>query len=548
MKDDNVVIEQLMSELERMQKRTDVLLESGHKQLLSIYEGLDECVYVADPDTHELLYMNKALRNLLGGGVKYIGKKCYKVLQGMDSPCPFCSNEFILGKNLGKTYIWDFQNKITKRNYHCIDRAINWLDGRTVRLELAIDITERKKAEQKLEILNKELWKTNRKLHKLMLKDPHTGLYNHRYFEEIIDAEFYRAKRYGQPLSVILLDIDYFKSINDMYGHHFGDIVLRQFAKKLRRLARLHDYVIRYGGEEFVVVLPGSDKEGAHRLAHRLANVIKTCKFGNLEDTVKLRLSIAVASYPNDNIFRSSDFIELADKTLNKAKDCGGNMVSSCSEVISKPYALNSEYDTSNIRYLRQKLDRLTKRSNQSLIESIFAFAKTIELKDHYTGEHVERTVYYATEIAKRFGYSSEGLLLIEQASMLHDLGKIGISEAILLKKGKLTEDEFEKIKEHPKIGADIIRPIQFLHNLIPLILYHHERWDGRGYPFGLKEKEIPLGARIIAIADVYQALISDRPYRKAFTGKKAVTIIRESSGSHFDPVIADVFMKVISN
>ena len=130
---------------------------------------------------------------------------------------------------------------------------------------------------------------------------------------------------------------------------------------------------------------------------------------------------------------------------------------------------------------------------------------------------------------------------------MLHDLGKIGISENILLKKGKLNKKEFDEIKKHPQIGADIIRPIQFLHDLIPFIFYHHERWDGRGYPTGIKGEDIPLGARVIAIADVYQALISDRPYHKAFTKNAAIDIIKKSSGSQFDPRIVNAFLKVVS-
>jgi len=136
---------------------------------------------------------------------------------------------------------------------------------------------------------------------------------------------------------------------------------------------------------------------------------------------------------------------------------------------------------------------------------------------------------------------------MIKQAAMLHDLGKIGISENILLKKGKLTVKEFEEIKRHPQIGADIIRPIQVLHGLIPFIFYHHERWDGKGYPSGIRGEDIPLGARIIAIADVYQALISDRPYHKAFSENVAVGIIKKASGTQFDPRIVNIFLKIIN-
>jgi HD-GYP domain-containing protein (c-di-GMP phosphodiesterase class II) len=278
-------------------------------------------------------------------------------------------------------------------------------------------------------------------------------------------------------------------------------------------------------------------------LGNRIMDSIRIFTFGDKKNAVKLRLSMAVVSYPEDKLFKSSDFIEIADNILNKAKEYGGDRI--CSTVdIKRNSMLSGKIE--GLEYLRQKFSKLTKKANQSSVESIFAFAKTIELKDHYTGNHVERTVYYANEIARRIGLPIDEVKLVEQASMLHDLGKIGISEKILLKKGPLTKVEFKKIKEHPKIGVDIIRPIQSFHSLLPLILYHHERWDGKGYPFGLKGDEIPVGARIIAIADVYEALISDRPYRKALSKKMALNIIKENSGKQFDPKIADILMDVV--
>jgi len=418
----------------------------------------------------------------------------------------------------------------------------------------AIDITERRiatkalqESKEKLKLLNKQLKISNRKLSRLALKDPQTGLYNHRYFEEIIESEFYRAKRHGQPISLIMLDIDYFKSVNEVYGHGFGDLVLRQFSKKLRKLVRLHDYVIRYGDEEFVVVLPGSDRASTLRMGQRILDFIKTHSFGDGKNDVKLRLSVAVVSYPeDDSIFKEMDFIEIAERVLNMVKECGGDRVCSSSDIKGDIFPEDREYRTTDIKFMKQRLLKITRESNQSLTESIFAFAKTIELKDRYTGGHVENTVYYATEIARGMGLAKTDTRLVEQASILHDLGKIGISENILLKRGKLTKFEFEKIKEHPKIGVDIIRPIQFLRGLVPLILYHHERWDGKGYPCGLKGEEIPVGARIIAIADVYQALISDRPYRKAFSEHEAIGIIKENSGTQFDPAIVDAFLEIL--
>jgi diguanylate cyclase (GGDEF)-like protein/PAS domain S-box-containing protein len=410
------------------------------------------------------------------------------------------------------------------------------------------DITERKEAREKLEKLNKEILLSNKRLKQLSLRDSHTGLYNHRYLEEIIEVEFDKAKRYGSPLSIIMLDIDYFKSINDAYGHQFGDLVLSQLAGQLKRKLRRYDIVIRYGGEEFIILSPITDRPTAMVLAQRLLDSLHLYNFGNRKQKVRLKLSFAVAAYPESRVAKGMDLIEEADKILNYAKESGGNRVYSSLDMKKERVAhlAKNGREPVGVKYLREKIDKLNRRANQSLIEAIFAFAKTIELKDKYTGRHVELTVKYATDMAKKLRLSSKEIDDIRQASILHDLGKIGISEKILLKRAKLTKEEFEEIKRHPQIGVDIIRPLHFLHDIIPLILYHHERWDGNGYPHGLKGEDIPIGARIIAVADAYQALTSHRPYRKAYAKRRALQIIREDTGTHFDPNVVKVFLEIL--
>jgi len=429
---------------------------------------------------------------------------------------------------------------------------------------IARDITEKKKVfeelqkhrehleklvkerTKELELLNKELIRSNKRLNQLALKDTQTGLYNHMYLSEVIEPEFHRARRYGHPLSIIMLDIDYFKSINDVYGHDFGDLVLKQFSKWLRKMVRRYDVVVRFGGEEFVVLSSGVDRDKAMSLAHRLLDAINLYNFGDSNHEIKLKVSASIASYPDDNVLKGIDLINLADRILNKVKDAGGNKAYSSIVLKKKTSKAATEESYEDVRFLKDQIEKLTKRGKRSLIESITAFAKTIELKDHYTGEHVEHTVRYATDIAKALDLSGEEIENVRQAAVLHDLGKIGISDRILLKKAKLTKREFEEIKKHPQIAADIIRPIQFMHDIVPLVLYHHERWDGKGYPAGLKGEEIPIGARIIAIADVYQALTSNRPYRKAFAKKEAMSIVRKGAGTQFDPRIVEVFLKIL--
>ncbi len=408
------------------------------------------------------------------------------------------------------------------------------------------NVIKRVQMERDMKSLNRELLKTNMKLKQLALRDSLTNLYNHRYFAEAIEAEFMRAERYCLPLSVIMFDIDYFKSINDVYGYQFGDLVLKQLARQLTLMVRKYDTVIRFGGEEFIIITPGARKDIALILAQRLLEVIKLNTFGNKSHKVKLKLSVSVSCFPEDKIHKGSDFIRISEYILNKAKESGGDKVCSLNNIgKGKLCGLKTETEE-DIKGLKEKLVKLTKRANQSLAEAIFAFAKTIDIKDHYTGEHVEKTVHYAAEISRQMDLPVEERERVRQAAILHDLGKIGISERILLKKKGLTPKEYDEIKKHPQIGADILRPIHFFHAIIPFILHHHERWDGKGYPYGLKGEEIPLGARIIALADTYEALTADRRYRKACSQKEAIVTIKKVSGTQFDPEIVKAFLEII--
>ncbi len=402
------------------------------------------------------------------------------------------------------------------------------------------DVTKRKNDEL-------ELIKSNEKLKELALIDSHTGLYNHRYLEEAVEAEFHRSKRYAHSLAIIMLDIDYFKSINDVYGYQFGDLVLKQFALQIKKMVRRYDVVVRFGGEEFIIVSPGIDREQALVLSQRILEALNLYNFGNKKHRVKLKVSIGAISYPEDRAKSGMELVNLVNQVIDKAKESGGNRAYLLTDIMNKKgVIIKGPKKALNAKVLKVRIDKLNKKANQSLTEAILAFAKTIELKDHYTGEHVEITGHYATMIANKLGLSKDDVELIRQASILHDLGKIGISEKILLKKSKLTKKEFEEIKKHPQIGADILRPIHFLRGLIPIIFYHHERWDGKGYPTCIKGEEIPIGARIMALADVYQALTSDRPYRKAYSQERAMKIIKEGSGTQFDPRITGIFLKIL--
>ena len=508
----------------------------------------------------------------------WANKKCFDYFMGRETPCPGCAieqafktkkpvvSEEILVKEgnrpiqvttipfqdeFGEWLVAEINTDISERKkidlelWHYRDHLEDLVEERSG--QLLQEISLHKEAEIEKNKLNQALLKSYEKLKSISLIDTHTGLYNHRYLADAIEAEFHQSRRYAQNLALILLDIDYFKSINDLYGLTFGDLVLKQLAKQLKRMVRRYDILIRYSGEEFIIISPRLNRNLALNMAQRLLESINFINFGNKQHVVKLKLSLAAVSFPEDRITKGIDLVNLANDLLNRAKESGGNRAYSTLDMQkSRKKSRGKIIGVSRVKSLRNTINKLTKKSNQGLVESIFAFAKTIELKDHYTGEHVENTVHYATEISEKLGLAREDVELIKQAAMLHDLGKIGISEHILLKKGKLSKKEYTEIKKHPQIGADIIRPIQFLHALIPFIFYHHERWDGKGYPSGIKGEDIPVGARIIAIADVYQALTSDRPYHKAYSKNEAINIIKKASGKQFDPRIAGIFLKII--
>ncbi|MFA5311006.1 MAG: diguanylate cyclase [Candidatus Omnitrophota bacterium] len=508
----------------------------------------------------------------------YRGRKCYEYFMGAKSECRDCG----VRKALRTKKITVSEKVLPAENnrlVQVISLPYKSDDGKWLVAEVNVDITERKKTEEELTkyrdhledivrertvellkeisehkdarrriaVLADDLTDSNKKLKQLSLTDSHTGLYNHRYLGEVIEAEFHRSRRFAHHLAIIMLDIDFFKSINDVYGHQFGDLVLKQFAGELKKIVRRYDIVIRFGGEEFLVISPGIDRQQVFALSQRILEDFNRHNFGNKKHAIKLKISIGAVSYPEDNAGRGMDLVNLADQILNKVKESGGNRVYLLSDLKKEDKASRRKRDSSpGINVLKSKIEKLNKRANQSLTEAILAFAKTIELKDHYTGEHVELTGHFATLIANKLGLDRDEVELIRQASILHDLGKIGISEKILLKKSKLTEKEFEEIKKHPQIGADILRPIHFLQGLIPIIFYHHARWDGKGYPRGIRGEDIPIGARIIALADVYQALTSDRPYRKAYSRLKAAKIIRSGSGTQFDPKITEIFLGIL--
>lgn len=417
------------------------------------------------------------------------------------------------------------------------------IDGKIVGFcDFAEDISKQRRTE-------KELLATKERLESIALKDPLTELYNNRYVVERLSSEFERSKRSFAPLSLLLIDLDYFKSINDSYGHDFGDKVLVQVAKLLKSGLRANDIVARWGGEEFMIILPDITSNNAAIVARKILRLFHSQGFGDEKNIVNLKCSIGLVSYPEDPLFNSKEMAEAVEKSVFKVKAAGGDGMGSYIHGLLKDSEKTPISDKERLLdSLKKKMSFFSIKGEESILEAIYSLSKSLELKDHPTRRHSEKTVHYAVMLAQRFGMSEREIENVRRASILHDIGKLGIPDDVLLKKGPLTPAEFEVIKKHPKIAVEIMSAADFLKESIPYVLHHHERYDGKGYPDGLKGEDIPLGAQIISIVDVYDALTEDRPYRKAMTNEEAIKIIHDGTGTQFSPKIVEEFLNLLKS
>jgi diguanylate cyclase (GGDEF)-like protein/putative nucleotidyltransferase with HDIG domain len=354
--------------------------------------------------------------------------------------------------------------------------------------------------------------------------DPLTGLLNRRGFQELMEVETERALRSARPLAILVGDLDHFKHLNDRYGHAAGDQALKRFGEIASSASRKIDAVARVGGEEFALLLPETEQHAAYLLAERLRRAVKEPGAAELPT-----VSFGVASFPT-HAADAEALMHAADQALYAAKAMGRDR-----SVIYNPEVLASVLG-----------GHVDPDAGNEHLSAVLVLAETLDLRDTSTSSHSQTVGRLAALIAKALGFEDARVERVRLAGILHDIGKIGIPDWILHKPGKLDEAEWAEIRKHPEMGARIAASAK-LDDISEWILSHHERVDGAGYPHGLPAATIPIEARILSVADAYEAMTADRVYKPALPAEEAEQELRRHAGAQFDAEVVDALLGAIA-
>ncbi len=385
-------------------------------------------------------------------------------------------------------------------------------------------------AREKLKTYNEELRRAHRELETLATIDPITELANHRFMEATLKHDLERTLRNHQSYSLLFIDLDHFKALNDSCGHAAGDSILKEMGNVMTESLRNVDRVGRWGGEEFVILLPDMPYEGALSIAERVLHAVAEHVF-TAAGGIHLTCSIGVSTSPED-AREGAELIEAADQAMYTAKKLGRNQVRTASERATRETYAEKHF---------------TSREEIAVAGLVEALGSLVEARTHSTGDHINEIAVFAKQIALELGLNEADAQMIGMAGNLHDLGKIAIPDHILNKPSSLTPEEWVLVKTHSVIGADIVSHMPGLRMLVPAIRGHHERWDGQGYPDQLSGEKIPLGARIIAVTDAYVAMTTDRAHQKGKSPSWALNELHRSAGTQFDPTIVAALEHVLS-
>jgi len=392
-----------------------------------------------------------------------------------------------------------------------------------------------------------------RRLKDRLSTDELTGLCNQKHFLERLEIELKRANRNGSSLGILLFSIDNMAEISKL-GYSAREKAVRHIAQLLSQKTRATDVLARFGDTEFTLTLGGCDLETSLLVAEKFRKLVFD---QSDEDLGPVTVSVGVAAYPVHTTDRD-ELVFLARQAACLARYGGGDQVSTIGSDAMRTMALkafsamlNPEHFQTGPQVASEVAARLEALAGEPIFSPVVqqiveSLASAIDAKDRYTKNHSEEATIYAEALGRACELPEKQLELVKMAAKLHDLGKIGVPEQILRKAGPLNEEEWQIMREHPTLGAKILQPIESLAELVPIVQCHHERWNGSGYPAGLKGTQIPLEARLIAVIDSFHAIISERPYKKAMPVSYALDQLRNQAGTNFDPELIETFCSIV--
>ena len=368
-----------------------------------------------------------------------------------------------------------------------------------------------------------------------------TGVANRQSLLAALFNEVERATRYGRPLSVAFVDIDHFKSVNDTYGHAVGDVVLRGVAQTIAESLRASDMIGRYGGEEFMLILTETDVEEGSVLTEKLRTLVGRQRF-SVEGAadIAVTISIGIAGGVGTKL-RMENLVRDADAAMYSAKSLGRNQTYVFAEPDDDARVPRAPISAAG----RARAVEIGQRARDA---ATAALASVLAPMPHYRGQPSALIASIVVTLGRQLQLADAEIDRLRVAALLHDVGKIAVPEEILEKPTALSSSEWRTVVQHPRIGQVILEQAAALKDAVPIILHHHERYAGHGYPFGLRAHEIPLGARIVAIADAYDAMINDRPYKRAISHEQAIAELRRHAGTQFDPELVELFCDLYAN
>lgn len=389
----------------------------------------------------------------------------------------------------------------------------------------------------------------NQHVRELLITDPLTGCYN-RWFMDVelskrCEADPYEKKK---SFAVLLLDVDHFKSINDSYGHGEGDSCLIKLAQLLRQMVRETDELIRMGGDEFLLFLPEIENRDLPGLAREILTTVRTSLSLAQAPEREVTLSMGLLAHDaDDDPVSKEDLLDRVDKALYVSKRSGRNQVTLWSSDLDGEGASEcapAGGDANEFRKMERKVEQLEARLSRQEDQVVETFNLILSTKEFETGLHSLRVTRITGFLLDKLDLSEDEKLHIRRGAQLHDIGKVAIPEAILHKQGRLTESEWMIMRQHPLIGHRFVAGYPFLEKAAEIILYHHEAYDGSGYPHGLKGEEIPLGARLFTLVDAYDTMRANRIYKAFVPREEVVDELKSKAGTQFDPELVKLFLE----